>query len=81
MIPTENKSYCLKNKSLNSKQAKCRSKANKNYDAGVYCNTWKMLTWYGDMAQGSDTAQGQQSLRAVFHLSHMAIVAKSTSAL
>ena len=40
-----------------------------------------MLTWYGDMAQESDTAQGQKSLRAVFHTSHMAIVAKSTSAL
>ena len=40
-----------------------------------------MLIWYGDVAQGSDTAPGQQSLRAVFHISHMAIVAKSTSAL
>jgi len=40
-----------------------------------------MLTWYGDVAQGRDKAQGQQSLSAVFHISHMAIVAKSTSAL
>ena len=30
-----------------------------------------MLTWHGDVAQGSDTAQGQQSLGDVFHMFHV----------
>jgi len=37
-------------------------------DVGLKCNTWKMLTWHGDVAQRSDMAQGQQSLGDIFYI-------------
>ena len=39
-----------------------------------------MLTWHGDVACGSDMAQGKPSLRATFHMSLVVVVARSTSA-
>ena len=38
------------------------------------------VTWYDDVAGVSDMAQGKSSLRAVFHMFHVVIVAKSTCA-